>query len=148
LIYRWIDKFQDDNTFSYRHRLMFDLTFKSKLGKFNFSYRNRTQVELRDIYSSDNGSIPEWYSRNKIEVKYDMGKRCVPFASAEFRYQICDYRNVESDNTWHRVRSVLGAEYKINAKNTFAAYYLIQREYHVVSPQDQYIVGLEYTLTI
>ena len=148
LVYRWIDKYQDDNTFSFRHRLMLDLTVKHKFSNFTVSYRNRTQVEERDVYSSDNGSNPEWYSRNKFGVKYDMGKRYTPFASAEFRYQFHDPRNFESDKTWHRDRYVFGAEYKINNKNTFAPYYLIQREYNVLSPQNLYIVGLEYTLSL
>ena len=42
----------------------------------------------------------------------------------------------------------LGIEYKINNNNTFTAYYLIQREYNVLSPQNLYIVGLEYTLSL
>ena len=148
LVYRWIDKYQDDDSYSFRNRLMLDLTLKKKFGKVTFSYRNRTQVEARDIYTSAAGKIPEWYSRNKIGAKYDMGKRYTPFASAEFRYQFHDPRNVESDGYWHRDRYVLGAEYEINKKNTFSAYYLIQREYNVLSPQNLYIVGLEYTLSL
>lgn len=148
LVYRWIDKYQDDNTFSYRHRIMLDLTFKHKFGNLTASYRNRTQVEARDLYTSANGWLPEWYSRNKFGAKYDLGKRYSPFASVELRYQFHDPRNVESDGTWHRDRYALGVEYKINGKNSFAAYYLIQREYNVVSPQNLYIVGLEYNLSL
>ena len=148
LVYRWIDKYQDDNTFSYRHRLMLDLTYKHKFGKITASYRQRFQVEERDIYSSENGRNPEWYSRNKIGAKYDLGKPYSPFASVEFRYQFHDPRNIESENTWHRDRYVLGAEYKINSKSSFAAYYLIQREYNVNVPNNLYIVGLEYSLSL
>ena len=148
LVYRWIDKFRDDNTFSYRHRLMLDLTCKHKFGKIIMSYRQRLQVEGRDIYSSENGSNLEWYSRNKFGVKYDMEKRYTPFVSVEFRYQLHDLRNIESDKTWHRNRYAIGIEYKINNNNIFAAYYLIQREYNVLSPQNLYIAGLEYTLSL
>ena len=148
LVYRWIDKWQDDDVFSYRHRLMLDLTAKHKLGKLTASYRNRTQVEERDIYSSADGRLPEWYSRNKFGAKYDIGTRYTPFASVEFRYQFHDPRNVESDHTWHRDRYALGAEYTINTKSSFAVYYLIQREYNVLSPQDLFIVGLEYNLAL
>ena len=148
LVYRWIDKWQDDDVFSYRHRLMLDLTAKHKFGKLTASYRNRTQVEERDIYTSASGRLPEWYSRNKFGAKYDMGTRYTPFASVEFRYQFHDPRNVESDGTWHRDRYALGAEYTINTKSSFAVYYLIQREYNVLSPQDLFIVGLEYNLSL
>ena len=148
LIYRWIDKWQDNQTFSFRHRLMLDLTFKHKFGNLSVSYRNRMQVEERDIYTSANGRLPEWYSRNKFGAKYDLGGRYTPFASLELRYQFHDPRNIESDKTWHRDRYVLGAEYKINNKNSFSAYYLIQREYNVISPQILYIVGLEYSILL
>jgi hypothetical protein len=148
LVYRWIDKYQDDDSYSFRNRLMLDLTVKHKFGNVMISYRNRTQVEARDIYTSADGKMPEWYSRNKVGAKYDLGKRYTPFASAEFRYQLHDPRNIESDKTWHRDRFVLGAEYEINKRNTFSAYYLIQREFNVLSPQNLYIFGLEYTLTL
>ena len=147
LIYRWIDKFQDDNTFSYRHRLMLDLTVKSQLRKFNFSYRQRLQAEERDVYSSYNGKIPEWYSRNKVSLKYDMEKRYIPYAGVELRYELHNPRKIESDQTLHRARYFFGVDYKINLKNTFSTYYLIQREWNVLGPQNLYIVGLEYSLT-
>lgn len=147
LVYRFIEKFQDDNSFSFRHRLMLDLTLKNKFGKLGLSYRQRLQAEERDMYSSDAGRINEWYSRNKFAVKYDLDKPYTPYASVELRYQLHNPRKIESDQTWHRVRYVFGVDYKLSDKNTFGVYYLIQKEWSVLAPQDQYIVGLEYTLS-
>jgi hypothetical protein len=148
LIYRFIDKYQEDNSFSFRHRLMLDLTLKRKFGKFGLSYRQRLQAEEKDIYSSDDGRINEWYSRNKFAVKYDLDKPYKPYVSVELRYQVYNPRKIESDQTWHRVRYVAGVDYKLNNKNTIGVYYLIQREWNVPDPQHQYIVGLEYTLSL
>lgn len=148
LAYRMIDKFLIDNTFSYRHRLMLDITLKKKMGAFSLSYRQRLQSEVRNIYSSANGTIPEWYSRNKFELKYDLDKPVSPYLAAEFRYQINDPRNVESDGLLHRNRYIIGLDYKKNDRNTFGVYYLIQNEYNVSAPENIYIVGLEYTLTL
>ena len=148
LVYRFIEKFQDDNSFSFRHRLMLDLILKKKFGKFGVSYRQRLQAEERDIYSSDIGAEPEWYSRNKFAVKYDTDKRYTPYASIELRYQFRNPREWQSDNTWHRNRYALGVDYKLNKKSTFGLYYLIQQEYNVVLPQNLYIVGLEYSLSL
>lgn len=148
LVYRFIEKYQDDNSFSFRHRIMLDLTFKRKVGKIGFSYRQRIQAEERDIYSSYDGAVPEWYSRNKFSLKYDTDKRYTPYLAVELRYQIRNSREWQSDKTWHRSRYSLGVDYKINKKSTLGLYYLIQREYNVVMPQDQYIVGLEYSLAI
>ncbi len=148
LVYRFIEKYQDDNSFSFRHRLMFDLTVKKKFGKIGISYRQRIQAEERDIYSSDTGNLPEWYSRNKFTFKYDTDKRYTPYAAVELRYQFRNPREWQSDKTWHRSRYSLGVDYKLNKKSTVGLYYLIQREYNVVLPQNLYIVGLEYSLSL
>ncbi len=147
LVYRFIEKYQDDNSFSFRHRLMLDLTLKKKFGKIGLSYRQRIQAEKRDIYSSDIGYLPEWYSRNKFTLKYDTDKRYTPYVAIELRYQIKNPREWQSDNTLHRNRYSLGVDYKINKKSTFGFYYLIQREYNIVNPQNLYIVGLEYSIS-
>ena len=148
LVYRFIEKYQDDNSFSFRHRLMLDLTLKKKLGKIGLSYRQRIQAEERDIYSSIIGNLPEWYSRNKFAAKYDTDKRYTPYAAIELRYQLRNPREWQSDNTWHRNRYSLGVDYKLNKKSTFGVYYLIQREFNVVLPQNQYVIGLEYSLSL
>ncbi len=146
--YRMIEKFMDDNIFSFRHRLMLDISLKQKFGNFSLSYRQRIQAEERNIYSSAKGSIPEWYSRNKFELKYDMDKPITPYIAAEFRYQINDPRNVESNHYWHRNRYFIGIDYKKNDRNSFGLFYLIQNEFNVSAPEDLYIVGLEYSLNL
>lgn len=148
LAYRSIQKHLIDNTFSYRHRLMLDISFKKKLGAFALSYRHRLQSEVRNVYTSENGTIPEWYSRNKFEVKYDLNKPISPYVAVEFRYQIKNPRAIESDKTWHRNRYTVGLDYKMNDRNSFGLYYLVQQEYNVSSPQNLYIVGLEYSLSL
>jgi Protein of unknown function (DUF2490) len=148
LAYRFIEKYLIDNTYSYRHRLMLNITLKQKLGDATLSYRQRIQSEVRDVYSSAIGSIPEWYSRNKFELKYDIHKPVTPYIAAEFRYQINNPRAVESNRLWHRNRYFAGLDYKVNDRNTFGVYYMIQREYNVSSPQNLYIVGLEYSISL
>ena len=148
LAYRLIEKNQDDDTYSYRHRVMLDITAKKKFGNYAISYRQRLQAEVRNVYSSATGSLPEWYSRNKFEIKYDFGKPIIPYIAAEFRYQIHNPRMLESEGTWHRNRYFAGIDYKRNEKSTFGLYYMMQREYNVTAPQNLYIVGIEYSLSI
>ncbi len=148
LVYRWIDKYQDDNTFSYRHRLMWDATIKYPYKKFTVSYRHRLQIESRNLQSSESGKVPEWYSRNKFEISYDATKKLSPYFSAEFRYQLHDPRSIESDATWHRTRWTGGIDYQFSSKSKFGVYYLIQREWNVVAPENLYITGLEYALSL
>ena len=146
--YRFVQKYQIDDTYSFRHRLIFDVTLRRTVGSTALSYRHRLQSEVRDVQSSEKGGIPEWYSRNKAEVKYDLQKKYTPFASLEFRYQFRSPYNVESDRTWHNYRAALGVEYELNKKNIIGLYYLIQREWNVSRPDNLYIVGIEYSLTL
>ncbi|MCE3280475.1 MAG: hypothetical protein K0S44_2666 [Bacteroidetes bacterium] len=145
LSYRNIQKNLIDGTYSYRHRIQLDITLKKKFGNFAVSYRQRLQREQRDVYNSENGQLAEWYSRNKITVKYDMDKPLKPYVAVELRYQIQNYRLVESDNTWHRARYIAGLDYKLNDKSTVGLYYLMQNEFNVKTPQSIYIVGVEYS---
>ena len=146
--YRLIEKYLIDKTFSYRHRAMLNITVKQKFGNFGLSYRQRLQSEVRNIYSSAIGSVPEWYSRNKFELKYDLHKPVTPYIAIELRYQINNPRAVESNRLWHRNRYFVGLDYKKSDKHSFGLYYMIQREYNVSSPQNLYIVGLEYSLSL
>ncbi|OFY82264.1 MAG: hypothetical protein A3F72_09535 [Bacteroidetes bacterium RIFCSPLOWO2_12_FULL_35_15] len=148
LAYRPIEKYMEDNTFSYRHRLMLDISVKKKFGKLTASFRERIQAEVRNVYSSEIGNIPEWYSRNKFELKYDLDKPVTPYIATEFRYQINNPRAVESNKLWHRGRFALGLDYKYNNRNTVGLYYLIQQEFNVSAPQNLYIVGIEYSLSL
>jgi|ERR1035437_2850666 hypothetical protein len=148
LIYRNIQKYQIDRTISFRNRLMLDIIVKKKYDPWTFSFRTRFQGEVKDFYTSENGGIPEYYMRNKFEIKYDLQNRITPYVSAEFRYQIYERKTPETNGLYHRVRPAIGFDYKINKKNSFGAYYLIQREWNVNEPEELYIIGLQYTLTI
>ena len=147
--YRLIEKYIGENIpFSFRDRLMLDASYKYKIDNWAFSYRARFQAEVRDYYSSRKGKIPEWYWRNKFEIKYDLTKKYEPYIGTEIRYQIKDPRNPISNEGWHRIRAFAGVDYNINKNNSFGIYYLIQTEFGVVNPQNLYILGLQYSLTL
>src|SRR3989304_4387554 len=71
LTYRLTEKWKyQDQYFSFRNRLMFDVSYKYKFNDWIVSYRSRIQSEVRDINTSELGKIPEWYWRNKVDIKY------------------------------------------------------------------------------
>jgi hypothetical protein len=150
LVYRWIDKYQyEDETFSFRNRLMWDVNVKKSLNKkLTIAFRHRLQAEKKDWFSSERGYLTEWYSRNKFNLKYQLIKKIDAYAAVEFRYQLHDYRNLESEHLWHRNRYQIGADYSINDSNEFGIYYLVQKEFNVSLPENFYVIGLQYALTI
>lgn len=148
LVYRWIDKYLENDNFSFRHRLMWDATVKFPYKKYTISYRHRLQVEGRNIVTSESGFMPEWYSRNKVQLSYNITKKLGAYIDAEFRYQIHDPRSIESEGRWHRMRYQGGLDYEFTNKSKFGVYYLIQREWNVSAPENIYITGLEYSLSL
>ncbi|MBI5540390.1 MAG: DUF2490 domain-containing protein [Bacteroidia bacterium] len=145
--YRFIEKYLDQGWFSYRNRLMLDLSYKYKIKSFSISYRSRLQSEVRNYFTSEKGKVAEWFWRNKFEAKYTINNY-IPYVGTELRYQIKDQRNPTSDLEWHRIRLFAGLDYKINSNNTIGVYYLIQKEDGIINPQTLYILGLQYVLEL
>lgn len=148
--YRAIQKKRFDGTYSYRHRLMMDLTFKKKFQKITFSERVRYQIEVQDLYTSKKGKLPEQFLRFKTDVKYTVNDKVTPYVSCELRYQIHSPRGdgPAYDNDFHRIRNVAGIEYNINKDNAVNLYYLIQSEFNISDRESIYIIGIAYTLTL
>lgn len=148
--YRAIQKKRLEGTYSYRHRLMLDVTLKKKLKKFTLSERVRYQIEVQDFNTSKKGKLTEQFLRFKTDLKYTATEKITPYFSCEFRYQIHAPRGDGPlyDNGFHRVRNVLGAEYEINKKNSINVYYLYQTEFTISTPETIFILGIGYTLTI
>lgn len=145
--YRAIQKIRLDQSVSHRHRIQFDLNAKKKFSLFSVSERIRYQAELQDIYSSRKGFIPESFIRLKTEAKYETDKFYIPYASVEFRYQLTAPRGKlpEYNYGFRRVRFIFGTELKLSDSGTLNLYYLVQREFDILRPENTYIMGIQYT---
>ncbi|MCD6018168.1 MAG: hypothetical protein K0S53_1289 [Bacteroidetes bacterium] len=148
--YRTIQKKRLDGSYSYRHRLMLDVTLKKKLNKITLSERIRYQIEVQDLYTSRKGKLEEQFLRFKTDVKYSLSDRITPYFSCELRYQIRSPRGdgPAYNNGFHRIRNVFGFEYQLNKKNSVNLYYLVQSEFNISTPESIYILGIAYSLTI
>jgi hypothetical protein len=148
--YRAIQKKRLEGTYSYRHRLMLDVTTKKKIQKFTISERVRYQAEVQDLYTSKKGKLVEQFLRFKTDLKYSLSDNVTPYVSCELRYQIRAPRGDGPlyDRGFHRIRNVIGVDYQINKKNSVNLYYLIQSEFNISTPESIYIVGVAYSLTI
>lgn len=149
--YRFIQKKLLNGNYSFRNRLMLDFTAKKKLTeKWTVSERVRYQIEVGDYYTSENGKLAEQFLRFKTDLKYQANEKINPYYSIEFRYQIKDPKGQgpRYDGEFHRVRHVLGTEYKHNDKHSFNLYYLYQTEFDINSPESIFILGVGYTITI
>jgi hypothetical protein len=147
LTYRNIQKFRLDGFVSFRNRIMLDFIVKHKINPWTFSMRTRVQGEFQDYYTSEYGKIPEFYLRNKFEIKYDLD-RWTPYASIEFRYQIYERKTPETDGLYHRARPAAGVDFKINKHHSCGVYYLVQKEWNVSEVDELFIAGVQYTVKL
>ena len=144
----WIQKYAKEEVFNFRHRVTMDVLFKKKINNVTLSFRERLQMQVQEINTSETGKIPEWSTRPKMEFKYDLDKPIAPFVSAEFRYQFQNRKEAELGHSWNRTRYVAGFDYKINKRNSCALYYVVQNSFNVPDPENTYTVGVLYTVSL
>ena len=138
--YRFTNKRQVDDLYSKRHRYYLDLSFKKKFDLVVFSFRTRFQSQYADIYSSNDGTVPNYYSRNKLSLKLDLNKKYSPYLSAEMFYQL----NNPDGNKLDNMRYSLGLEYEFNKRMGIDLFYMIQQEYNVKNPERDFVVGVGF----
>jgi len=142
--YRFINKRRLDDSYSIRHRYYFDLVVRKKFNPVTLSFRTRFQSQYADVFSSEDGKIPDYYSRNKLTLKVDAGNNIQPYVYAELFSPLKRPYNVFIDNT----RYCLGVEYSINRMNTIDVFYMFQKECNVKNPETAHVIGVGYYINL
>ena len=89
--YRFIAK-NELKYFSSRHRGYVDLKYKFKFSKVTVNLRERIQSQIKDVYSSETGKIPEYsegynINRFRYECGFDYEFNLIHQLNAFFMYQ-------------------------------------------------------------
>lgn len=126
--YRFTEKRNNNDFYSFRHRLMADLSARKKAGLFIFSYRLRLQSQWKDMNTSENGNIPDWFLRQKAEIKFSPKGKINPFAFFEHRILFSNGTTLEPDEDYLMGRVAGGFSYEIFKRLSFDVYFLHQWE--------------------
>jgi hypothetical protein len=138
--YRFVNKRRIDDSYSPRHRLYIDLKFQKKLKPFVFQFRTRLQDQYADIGRASDGGIAEYYSRNKLSIKYDLDKSYTPYLAVELFSPLKYPRQYFFDD----IRAAAGAEYVLNKHHSFDFFYMIQKQLNASNPLMDFIAGVGY----
>lgn len=141
--YRFMLKERNDGTYSNRHRIYFDLVYRERLKPLTILLRTRFQSQYADVYSSPEGKYAQYYSRNKLTLKYEISSRLRPYLSAELFTPL----NAGSGCIIDNARYSGGSEYSLNRAHTIDLFYMIQHEYNVGDPETDHIIGIGYYYT-
>lgn len=131
------DNDYETSNYDLRHRIDLGLTYKLKFDKFRLSYRTKIQTKN----SVGNANSPT-YSRNKLMVKYKLGKAITPFISYEFYYQFND------QNIINRTRLSLGGKYAINDKSGVKLFYMYENKFNVKNLKHNHVYGVSYSIDL
>lgn len=148
LTYRITQRLEDENYFSYRHRINWDISAKKGFGSFQIQYRHRLQAELKKYYSSKYGKLPFYDSRHKMELKYELNKRFEPYVSTELFIQLKDPKYMYGNLMWNRLRYQAGLDINFGSRKKLGLFYMIQNEFNIPEAKDSYNIGIEFTLQL
>ncbi len=138
---RYISNKYNSEYFSARHQFYFDLTFKYDINNLKIHYRSMVQAQIKDVYSSEAGKVPSYYFRNKLTLQYNLSRRLKPYLACEIYYNFLH----PSGNEFDRTRYFGGIFYALSLQNELEFYYLIQRNYNVKDPTNDYVIGLGFS---
>jgi hypothetical protein len=138
--YRFIQSRNLDDTYSMRHRLLADLSYRYKIKKVGITLRERFQSQVKDIQYGEDGFAPVHYLRSKLNIKYAPEKKYGPWISAEVFYQLNNNKGNEIDN----IRYAAGVDYDFNKRHSISLFYLINQGVNTSNPLTEYISGISY----
>jgi len=146
IYYRLTEKYTNNNDYKFKHRFMFDLSYKYRISSISLSYRSRVQTSIKDLNSYCSTKYA-WYWRNKFEVKYSY-KRFLPYLGVEFYYLISKACNEDINKGWYKWKPFIGLDYKLNSRNEFGFYYQLRRGIDADDSSDINVFGLRYKYTL
>ncbi len=123
LNYRFDNRYQRaEKYFSQRHRVAFDLEFTYEIKRFELGYRNRTQLQWENEYSSSI-EYPLAFNRNQVSLKYKWPN--LPFStmiSGEL------WLPMVLNTDLSKFRLVVGQEYRLKEKHRFQLRFIFQTD--------------------
>lgn len=146
--YRYSNRRRVDDSFSSRHRYNVDLAFRKAFGPIVPIFRTRFQSQYTDYNTSETGKLPQNYSRNKLTLKYDPGKRYEPFISAELFTPLAlkgGLSNAFDNLNYDNMRFAAGLDFEFNERSILNVAYIHDREFNVVNPQRNWITAIGFT---
>jgi hypothetical protein len=138
--YRFTQRHRVDNFYSFRHRFYADIKYSQKIKPFDISLRMRFQDQISDIGRASDGGVPDYYLRNKLNMKWDLDKLFTPYLSLELFTPL----NSPRVCAFNGIRVAEGVEYEFTKHHKIDVYYMIQKEMNVNNPRTDFIVGLGY----
>ncbi len=131
-----------------RHRYLFYLQGKKKLGRFKVSLRERFQstfVKEETLDYQGFEFVNRDYLRSRLKADYDIrNNKLEPYVSAEIFYSL----HKSGGNEINDMRYTVGAEFPIGSKLDLDTFVRLDQEMNVKKPVSLYVVGVTLKLDL
>lgn len=138
--YRFIQKRWLDDSYSIRHRINTDLSYRIKLKDFTISLRERYQIQYGENYFFGESETAKTTLRSKLSVKYRINKKFDATVFGEVFNPLFSGELYFSD-----FRTGAGIDYQIIKPLSVEVFYLINKELNIANPTTDYVGGLGLT---
>jgi len=145
VFYRFIYETNSDRDYSIGHRGWLQLEYQLLDTDVNVYARTRLQTTFKDVKTSVDGKVPDWYNRYKISAEYKTkGAQWIPDAGLEFWHHL----NPSGNPFVNKLRLSLGLEYRYTKNLRWQIFYGYQKELQVSNPDTDHIYGVACTYKI
>ncbi|MCX6304656.1 MAG: DUF2490 domain-containing protein [Bacteroidetes bacterium] len=141
--YRFTMKRRYDDTYKYQNSWYVEGSYREKLKPVTLALRLRYQSRYAEEQTTKKSEIPKNHLRTKLTVKYDLQKKFEPYLYAETYFRT----GVTAAYSFDQLRLCAGMEYTFNRMHMIDLHYLFCREYNVVNPETDYVIGIGYYFT-
>ena len=140
--YRYENRQRLNSSYSNRHRFHAEFKLEADAGRYTLSSRSRIQTRYTNPYSSEEGTIPSNYFRNKFAISYNVRKSTfTPFVSYELFYETNNPASNDITETWF----TLGFKFRLKNRDRVSIFYRSSREINVNNPLKLNIIGVGLT---
>ncbi len=137
--YIFVDKKRTDDSYSYRNQFEGYFTYRKKFGKFVIFDRLLGDMQLKDFNSDQQGQrLRDFYLRNKIQVRYKLFKRIVPYVAEETYYK---FDGLYYEKGFNRTRFFFGVLINITDLWLFETSYTLEYNHDAKIPTNNYMLS-------
>lgn len=136
---------QPEGYFSTRHQYNISWYCRYKIDRITLVNRILQEAQYKDYFSSDKGKhLQDFYIRDKVTLRYKHNKQITSYIADEVYYRM-DYGYFKGFN---RNRLYAGILWSITKTNQLELFYLIENNYNVSRPSNNYIIGIGYNMNL
>lgn len=143
--YRFTQRGSMFNSTRFENRFSIEARYRVKLNDFRLNVRTRYLTRYRDVFTSENGKVPQQFFRLKGYLDYKINKKFWLSAGTELFWQLTNFYGRGFNNLWF----FGGIDYNITKQQSISLNYIWQsRDFASDDVAFGSVISLSYVLNL